>query len=113
MGQVGSITSFQRGADDFRSTPIAEHIQRRLACLKGGLTHHCQQILLPPADVGEVELVFVAVGLKEAHHLEAAALQVHAFKQFAVAVADELRVEVVPLLVVVGICLLWFEFSFD
>jgi hypothetical protein len=63
--------------------------------------------------LGEVELVFVAVSLKEAHHLEAAARQVHGFKQFAAAVADELRVEVVPLLVVVGICLLWFEFSFD
>jgi hypothetical protein len=113
MGQVGSITSFQSGADDFRSTPIAKHIQRRLACLKGGLTHLVSKSSRRPPMLGEVELVFVAVSLKEAHHLEAAARQVDAFKQFAAAVADELRVEVVPLLVVVGICLLWFEFSFD
>jgi hypothetical protein len=59
-----------------------------------------------PPTSEKVELVFVAVRLKETHDFEAAARQVHALKQFAAAVDDELRVEVVPLLVVVG-------FSFD
>jgi hypothetical protein len=39
---------------------ITGHIQSRLACLKGGLTHHCQQILVRWLDV-KILVVALAV----------------------------------------------------